>query len=317
MLLVTSFGCSDAKKKNSGKQAVQTQEKPTAALPKEITGKDGAPMVLIPSGEFQMGTDSAKIPGLVRRISGAKASWFEDQIPRHTVYLDAFYIDKHEVTNAQYRRFVQYTGHREPEGLRLVKLADNRSALQSGFEPWSDRDFNYDNQPVVCVSWDDARAYCEWVGKRLPTEAEWEKAARGGMVGKQYVWGDDWPPPRGSGNLTDETFKKAFPDGIIIESYDDGYAYNAPVGKFMPNGYGLYDMVGNVWEWCADWYDKGYYTGSPRENPVGPGSGKFRVLRGGSSYRRNALNLRVARRYGIHEPTYTDANIGFRCVAQD
>jgi formylglycine-generating enzyme required for sulfatase activity len=154
IFLATSLVCSMAQEKQPERQPVQTQEKPTAALPKEITGKDGAPMVLIPAGEFQMGTDPAEIPELVqlarRYAFDAKANWFEDETPRHTVYLDAFYMDKYEVTNAQYRRFVQATGHREPEG---VGLAEGRLiSLISDFKPWSDENYNGDNQPVVYVS---------------------------------------------------------------------------------------------------------------------------------------------------------------------
>ena len=139
-------------------------------LPSSITGKDGALMALIPAGEFQMGSnDNAK------------------ESPVHTVYLDPFYMDKYEVTNAQYKRFVQETGHNDPEGIHRVN-----GKPVGGFKPWKDNNFNGDNQPIVCISWDDAKAYAEWVGKRLPTEAEWEKAARGGLIGKKYTWGDTW-----------------------------------------------------------------------------------------------------------------------------
>ncbi len=288
---------------------------------KEIIGKDGAPMVLIPAGEFEMGTDPAEIPELVKlaKESGddeAEASAFEHETPRHKVYVDAFYIDKHEVTNAQYRKFVQATGHMEPEGLGLVKVEGKEYALQI-VKPWSDKNYNGDDQPVVCVSWEDARAYAEWAGKRLPTEAEWEKAARGGLVGKRYPWGDDWPPRPKAGNFADKTFKKAFPDvTFFTPGYDDGYAYTAPVGKFAPNGYGLYDIAGNVWEWCADWYGSSYYASSPKNNPTGPNSGSFRVVRGGSWSRTDARSLRAACRYNC-VPTRTYYFAGFRCVAQD
>jgi len=265
----------------------QASDKPTIASdkPKEIIGKDGAKMVLIPAGEFQMGTDSAEMPELVKLAKNqgfSEAEWFEDETPRHTVSVDTFYMDACEVTNAQYKKFVQATGHKEPEGFGIDKLEGNEVYFKSGFKPWDDKSYNGDNQPVVCVTWDDAVAYANWAGKRLPTEAEWEYAARGGLAGKRYVWGNDWPPPKGSGNLCDETLKKTFPGLIIINGYDDGYAYTAPVGSFKPNGYGLYDMAGNVWEWCADWYDSKYYANSPKQNPKGPDSGNLHVLRGGS-----------------------------------
>jgi sulfatase modifying factor 1 len=280
-----------------------------AELPKEIVGKDGAPMVLIPAGEFEMGTDPAEIPGLMQWLEKeylslnleAKASWFEDEPPRHTVYVDAFYMDKYEVTNAQYRKFVQATGHSEPEG-------------SEQFKPWSDENYNGDDQPVVYVTWEDAKAYAEWAGKRLPTEAEWEKAARGGLVGKRFPWGDEWPPPPKAGNFADEALKKVFPEALaFIAGYDDGYAYTAPVGKYAPNGYGLYDMAGNVWEWCADWYDKDYYASSPGENPSGPSSGQDRVIRSGGWSPNCVRTLRAADRSGI-TPVSSGSSYGFRCA---
>lgn len=288
-----------------------------AELPKEIVGKDGAPMVLIPAGEFEMGTDPAEIPGLMQWLEKlylslnleAKASWFEDESPRHTVYVDAFYMDKYEVTNAQYRKFVQATGHSEPE---VIFPAGGTLTLE--FKPWSDKNFNGDNQPVVCVTWEDAKAYAEWAGKRLPTEAEWEKAARGGLVRKRFPWGDEWLPLTKAGNFADEALKKVFPEALaFVAGYDDGYAYTAPVGKYAPNGYGLYDMAGNVWEWCMDWYNEGYYASSPRQNPSGPSSGQDRVIRGGGWNPHCARFFRPAARTG-HTPVSSSRSFGFRCV---
>jgi len=250
-------------------------------MPKEIISeKDGAKMRLIPAGEFQMGHDV-----------------YVDNI--HTVYLDTFYIDVYEVTNAQYKKFVDATGYHEPKG---VSFFDGR--IQNDFEPWKDPHFNKPNQPVVCVSWEDAVAYAKWAGKRLPTEAEWEKAARGGLKGKLYVWGDTFPPPRGAGNFPDETAKKIFPDWIIPIDYDDGYIYTSPVGSFMPNEYNLYDMAGNVEEWCAD---------APREDD-------FRVVRGGKWFggkdTRPVHELLVGNS-GLYNVIYKSARIfylGFRCA---
>jgi len=180
---------------------------------------------------------------------------------------------------------------------------------------WDDKNssFNGDNQPVVCVSWEDAKAYAEWAGERLPTEAEWEYSARGGLAGKRYAWGDELPPPKDSGNFADETSKKVFPSWTVINDYNDGYAYTATVGSYKPNGYGLYDMAGNVWEWCADWYEGKYYANSPKQNPKGPSSGKYRVLRGGSWNNNNTNNFRVVN-HNNNDPTNTNNNVGFRCV---
>lgn len=210
-------------------------------------------MVLIPEGEFLMGSDHGHI----------------DETSVHKVYLDAYYIDKYEVTNKQYREFVKATGHRAPKN-------------------WGE-----DNHPVAYVSWEDAVAYATWAGKRLPTEAEWEKAARGGLVGKEYPWGDS------------------------IDSSKANYAENIgdtiPVGTYPPNNYGLYDMAGNVWEWVSDWYDKNYFANSPSKNPQGPNNGSHRVFRGGG-WMSHAVNLRCdARGYG--PPASGDNNdFGFRCV---
>ena len=256
-------------------------ERWTAPLPKTFTYEDYTPIVLIPAGEFQMGD--------------AFSEGGTDERPIHTVYVDTFYIDTHEVTNAQYRRFVQATGHRAPEGCGYVN-----GEWLAGFKPWLDANFNGDDQPVVCVSWEDAKAYCEWAGKRLPTEAEWEKAARGVLVGKKFPWGDEDP------NGTQCNFAD--------RNADDGYQYTSPVDSFAPNGYGLYDMAGNVWEWCSDWYDPSYYSKSPKENPTGPSSGASRVLRGGS-WNLNPYYMRVSFRFpGV--PEYSHNFVGFRC-AQD
>jgi len=254
-------------------------------------------MVLIPAGEFEMGDDD-----------------FENAKPVHTVYLDAFYIDKYEVTNARYWEFVKDTDHKEPEGLIYTN-----SQWQPGLKPWLDECFNNGNQPVVCIDWEDAMAYAKWAKKRLPTESEWEKSARGGRIGKKFAWGDDWPPPKGAGNFADRTAKKNADSVDFINGYDDGHAYTAPVGNFSPNDYGLYDIVGNIWEWCADWYSKNYYANSPRLNPSGPETqhyGLGHVLRGGAWLVTNGTrailnNLRVA--YRTHDDRCL-CHLGFRCA---
>ncbi len=260
--------------------------------PVESSGTKDEDMLLIPAGEFLMGSDSGE----------------NNEKPAHIVYLDAFYIDKYEVTNAQYKKFVQATGHKEPEGNIYV----NGNWVWG--KPWQDKNYNGDNQPVVCVSWNDAKAYADWAGKRLPTEAEWEKAARGGLVGKKYAWGDSLPPPNNYGNFADETAKRVFGWSGIISGYDDGYIYTSPVGKFTPNGYGLYDMAGNVLEWCLDWYDERYYLNSPGSNPKGPNSGTYKVTRGVCWYNyEDPTLIRIAIRL-YEEPTFTSSFCGFRCA---
>ena len=209
---------------------------PPPALPESAKGKpvykeivnplDRSVLIEIPAGEFTMGSNED-----------------DDEKPIHTVYLDAYYIDKYEVTVGQFRKFCTATGR---------KMLDQPSWNQGG------------NYPVVNVTWEDASAYASWAGKRLPTEAEWEKAARG-TDGRKYPWGDYWDASK-----------------CNIKGLGDGYANTAPVGSF-PQGaspYGVMDMAGNVWEWCADWYGKDYYKKSPSRNPTGPSSGSSRVLRG-------------------------------------
>ena len=223
--------------------------------------KDGAEMVLIPGGEFLMGSPDGE---------GRK-----NERPQHPVYLDPFYMDVHPVTVAQYRQFMSETGHGEPRF-------------------WDEAKFNPSNQPVVGVTWEDAAAYCEWAGKRLPTEAEWEKASRGGFAGRRYPWG----------NTIDES----------QANYNQKEGKPTLVGRYEePNGYGLYDIIGNVWEWCADWYDTDYYQNAPRENPSGPDSGSYHVVRGGSWFTTDASLLGCAVR-SFNELSEWKFNISFRCV---
>lgn len=196
----------------------------------EESKKPQAPegMVLIPAGEFEMGSNKFQT----------------DERPVHTVFVDAFYMDIHEVTVGEYKKFVEATGHRP---LRSVV---------SKYSPT-------DKHPAVCLSWHDAMAYAKWVGKRLPTEAEWEKAARGGLKGKTYQWGNA-PPDGTQCNFSD---RNSGNDNANI-NVDDGYRWNAPIGSYQPNPYGLHDMAGNVWEWCLDAYDPSFYAKSPPKNPV-------------------------------------------------
>jgi len=291
---------------------IQSQDNVKTQKLTKIRPKDGMKMVYIPAGKFMMGTSDAQIQEMLRENPNWKREWFKDEKPVHEVYTDAFYMDEHEVTNAQYRKFVEATGHREPEGDSYV---NGKNQL---FKPWQDQNFNNPNQPVVCVSYEDAKAYAEWVGANLPTEAQWEKAARGGLVGKKFPWGDEFPPRELVGNFADEGAKKVFPNGPIITGYDDGYAYTAPVGKFAPNSYGLYDMVGNVSEWCLDAYESDYYGRSLERNPVNNNFTNVNlrlVLRGGAWWDYDGFGkLRCADRVCCG-PAGVYPAFGFRCCS--
>jgi len=256
---------------------------------KRIVYRNDARMILIPAGKFDMGTHLNVVDK-------------SDNQPVHTVYVSSFYIDKYAVTNAQYCKFVLATGYKEPKGA----IYEN-DEWKYGFEPWKYSRFNAPNQPVVCVTWYDALEYAKWAGKRLPTEAEWEKAARGGLENTSYPWGDS------------------------IDSSKANYKTNdiqktTPVGKYPPNGNGLYDMAGNVYEWCLDEYEKGFYAKSPNSDPIAGSKlsnviKEFksiktdRVLRGGS-WRSSWHYLHVANR--AHKaPTYSSYYAGFRCVTNN
>ena len=240
---------------------------------------DGAVMHLIPAGEFEMGDHSGEGQS--------------DERPVHTVYLGAFYMDQTEVTNAMYRTFVEATGHRTPHHW------DNPGQVAQLVKA---------NFPVIYVSWHDAMTYAKWAGKRLPTEAEWEYAARGGRVGQRYPWGDEV-----SHDYANYSGK----------SDRDEWYWPAPVKGFPQNDYGLYDMVGNVWEWCLDEYDGDFYATSPKNNPVAGGlislaNDDFRnltdhrVWRGGA-WDGGPKSVTVSNRFKA-EPDLRVLQTGFRCV---
>jgi serine/threonine-protein kinase len=226
---------------------------------------DSAIVVFVPAGEFEMGSESGY-----------------DEQPVHTVTLDDFWIDRTEVTNAMYALCVE-AGACEPP-------RDASSYSRSSY--YGDSEF--DSYPVIYVSWDDASDYCAWAGRRLPTEAEWEKAARG-TDARTYPWGNGAP------DESQMNFNALVGDTSEAGTYPDG-----------ASPYGALDMAGNVWEWVADWYDESYYAGSPSENPQGPSSGESRVLRGGS-WLVSVLNVRAAFRYWI-EPARSLSDFGFRCA---
>jgi formylglycine-generating enzyme required for sulfatase activity len=264
-------------------------------LPKAIEGKDGVEMVLIPGGEFTMGSDEDDL---------------KDMAPHHTIRIDDFYIDKYEVSNRQFAAFLSNVKPSEGEkGLRWnwivlrsdlsEKKRENMWPTEIVYEKNRYRAFDgFENYPALTVTWDAADAYCEWAGKRLPTEAEWEKAARGGLEKKVYPWGNEIPT---SGVNFDKRWRLNTEPSPTV-----------PVGYYLANGYGLYNIVGNVWEWCSDWYDPNYYKKSPDRNPKGPETGFQKVLRGGSWFN-DAMGIRVAVRNWA-SPVTTNEDVGFRCA---
>jgi serine/threonine-protein kinase len=232
-----------------------------------VSATDGMTQVYVPAGSFTMGSDSGS----------------SNEKPAHAVTLNAFWIDQTEVTNAMYALCVKAGKCPQPSSLESYKR--DRYYGNSGF----------DNYPVIYVSWDNANAYCKWANRRLPSEAEWEKAARG-ADGRIYPWGN------------------AF-DAARLNSYEGKAGDTTEVGKY-PGGvspYGALDMAGNVWEWVNDWYDETYYSKSPPQNPTGPTSGQYRVLRGGAWYNSDD-DARVSYRNG-NDPSYSYDALGFRCVS--
>jgi sulfatase modifying factor 1 len=227
-------------------------------------------MLLIPAGEFIMGKD----------VEGDPEA---DHSPAHRVRIDAFYLDKNEVTNAQYLEYCEQTGARLPEfwGMEVFRSGPD-----------------FPDHPVVGISAREAQKYAEWAGKRLPTEAEWEYAARGGLSGADYPHGE----------LLEETDANywSWPE---LQSTGDRLM---PAGSYAANGYGLHDMAGNVAEWVADFYDADYYEQSPFENPAGPERGEFQVIRGGGWHTGPGC-VRVWFRNGL-PANWRDFNVGFRCA---
>ena len=228
----------------------------------KINPEDLPEMITIPAGKFTMGSNDSE--------DGAK--------PVHTVYLDSYEIGRYEVMVAQYRKFCEATGRVMPK------------TPEWG---WND------DHPIVNVTWSDAEAYCKWAGGRLPTEAEWEKAARG-TDGRTFPWGATWDKNR-------------------CANWELSLTSTAPVGSYPAGAspYGCMDMAGNVWEWCADWYDEDYYAASPSRNPAGPSSGGWRVLRGGGWTSFYGLNVyyfdRCTYRNSVCFPSNYDCDfVGFR-----
>lgn len=277
----------------------------TGSLPARLTDNQGVEMALIPAGEFLMGS------------AGSDLDAYDDEKPQHTVYLDAFNIDLTEVTNILFARFVEATGY-----MTEAEKAGNGRVFDIVSKKWADvpgadwrhprgPSSNLDGMgthPVVQVSWNDASAYCVWRGGRLPTEAEWEKAARG-WDGRIYPW-EEVGPSGDLLNFADRNLDLDWAD----QTTDDGYPFTAPGGSYLAGvgPYGLLDMSGNVWEWVQDWYLETYYQNSPIRNPLGPSLGEYRVVRGGS-WINEAKYLRAAFRSG-YTPAMWSGILGFRCA---
>lgn len=278
-------------------------------------------MRLIRGGEFLMGTD------------GDYGFRTDGEGPAHPVELGDYYMDRTAVTNEQFNAFVNATGHKteaERFGWSFVFQGHLQPAVLAavrqrvlGSEWWcriEGATWRHPEgpgttikqrwrHPVVHVSWYDACAYAVWAGKRLPTEAEWECAARGGLVQKKFPWGDELEP---CGRHLMNVWQGTFP---LHNVEDDGHYGPAPAQSYKPNGYGLYQMTGNVWEWCWDWFDAGYYRASPRVNPTGPAAGDRRVMRGGSYL----CHASYCNRYrtdarSSNTPDSSTTNLGFRCA---
>lgn len=280
----------------------------------------------IAPGEFIMGSDPAEIDAAWGKFKW-KDEWKEfakDEYPSHCVRVDGFWMYRHDVTNRQFQKFVQSMGYRtdaEKDGYSIAwtgtkfdKVTGADWQHPSGPSSSLTGKFEY---PVVHVSWNDAKAYCAWAKTRLPYEGEWEYAARGGNTGlggksrTTFVWGNDYPTGKVA-NVADESAKRSFNFTYIFDGYDDGYDTTSPVHTFVANGFGLFDMAGNVWQWCEDWYGEDYYRSSPPVNPRGPSAGQMRVLRGGS-WCDSPYNLRVASRTRL-TPDFRVSNDGFRCA---
>jgi serine/threonine-protein kinase len=244
---------------------------------------------------------------------------FEDSTPQHAVYLDEFWIDQYEVTNTQFAQFVAATGYttdaeragqsrvwNTSENSNWVRGADWRHPQGAG-----DNIAGMDNHPVVQVSWNDANAYCTWAGRRLPTEAEWEKAARGNSL-DSFPWGSNFNCS--NGNYDDETRIDSYT--VSGSASCDGYPRTAPVGSFPAgqSSYGAYDMSGNVWEWVADWFSATYYNASPENNPRGPSGGSDKILRGGSWFSEMKFLYIPYRDGESNTPDFRDDISGFRCA---
>lgn len=302
--------------RNSNKEIKEQQY-----IDADTTSNSTDGMIKLSGGTFLMGTDTDE--GFPEDGEG----------PVREVQVDSFWIDKTTVTNAEFAKFIRATGYKtdaEQYGWSFVfqkflpKKLKKKDLPSPDDTPWwkgiegtywkqpegpKSSISNRMDHPVVHVSWNDAKAFCKWVGKRLPTEAEWEYAARGGLEQKKFPWGNELTP---EGEYRCNIWQGSFPDH---NTKDDGYAGTAPVDSFKPNNYGLYNISGNVWEWTQDWFSASYPLLRISDNPQGPSTGEAKVIRGGSylCHKSYCNRYRVAARSG-NTPDSSTGNMGFRCV---
>lgn len=265
-----------------------------AAQPKEVVNSIGMKLQLIPVGSFTMGTSKEEIDRLPKAFPGLRREWFEDECPAHQVRITRpFYLGAYEVTVGQFRKFVADAGYKtDAERDEKGGYGWTETVVKFEQDPkytWRNPGFaQTDEHPVVNVSWNDAVAFCKWLRQkegqtyRLPTEAEWEYACRAGTT-TWYSCGDDPEMLATVGNVADAAAKEKLSklQALSYIAARDGYVFTAPVGRFQPNDFGLYDMHGNVWEYCADRYAAWYYAVSPADDPSGASVGAGRVFRGG------------------------------------
>lgn len=317
-----------------------------AAEPVVVTNSIGMNLVQIPAGEFMMGSEEDRSQTL-QKYPYCDPRWLNGEYPRHRVRITRpFLMGQHEVRLNDFLIFyhdASYKTEIERDGKPSWGYENGKLVESNRFRPWDPLNWKIEHDhPVIYVSWNDAVAFCDWLSKkegkryRLPTEAEWEYACRAG-TNHRYHYGDSPEELTAYANAADKDCQdEAAKYGVgqaMISAFDksgkrtdskmpfpflqnrDGYAWTAPVGRYRPNNFGLYDMHGNVWEWCSDWYDENYYAHSPVDNPTGPATGTTHVLRGGGFNHMPAI-LRCAIRYDAG-PTDRSRNCGFRVVRED
>jgi formylglycine-generating enzyme required for sulfatase activity len=266
-------------------------------------------MAYIPAGYVEMGSNDEEIDRAMEMFKDAEGvepvrNWFDDEVPKHKIWVNDFYLDKYEVTNREYMKFVNAGGYVKSifwskDGQEW--LSEKKIRIPECFDDFR---FNDPDHPVVCISWYEASAYAKWAGKRLPTESEWERAARGDS-NSIFPWGDNT-------SVKDGYRANYHPGGE--NQNKDGYRFTAPVQAFS-NGVsplGIFQMAGNVWEWCEDWYGEDYYAKSPAKNPAGPRNGTEKIVRGGS-WLNSIISIRSSYRSYV-DPKLRYSHIGLRCA---